>query len=119
MWISRKNYEFLKKNAEKNIDKECAILTVEENQKRAVARAMEEFSSVLKERDELRLRVIELESQIEKYVDTKSDEIKVGYWEQGDMYDIGDVCSLCDYDSCLEPCHLPYCPSCHAKMKTL
>lgn len=118
MWISRKNYNFLKRNAEKNIDKECAILTAEANQKRAVARAMEEYSAVLKERDELRLRVIELESRFKD--DTKIEEnIKVGYWEQGDMYDIGDVCSLCGYDSFLEPCNLSHCPSCHAKMKTL
>lgn len=66
MWISRKQYEFLRKNAEKNIDLECAILTVKESQKQAVARAMEEYSSVLQERDELRLRVIELEHEIKK-----------------------------------------------------
>lgn len=66
MWISRKTYEFLRKNAEKNIDIECQILTVKENQSRAVARAMEEYSSVLEERDKLRLRVIELENQLKK-----------------------------------------------------
>lgn len=67
MWISRKHYEFLRKNAEKNIDIECQILNVKENQSRVVARAMEEYSSVLEERDKLRLRVIELEHQLEKY----------------------------------------------------
>lgn len=66
MWISRKNYEFLKKNAEKNINAECQILTAKENQKRAVARAMEEYSAVLKERDKLRLKVIELEHKVEQ-----------------------------------------------------
>lgn len=66
MWISRKEYNFLKENAEKNINIECMLLTAEENQKRAVARAMEEYSSVLEERDELRLRVIELEHQLKE-----------------------------------------------------
>lgn len=47
------------------------------------------------------------------------DNVKHGYWEQGDMYDIGDVCSLCGYDSGEEPCYLSHCPSCHAEMKTL
>lgn len=57
MWISRKEYNFLKENAEKNINAECEILRVKENQSRAVARAMEEYSAVLEERDVLRLRV--------------------------------------------------------------
>ncbi len=65
MWVNRKYYEFLKRNAENNIDAEYNILLAKENEKRAVARAMEEYSAVLKERDELRQRVIELESQLE------------------------------------------------------
>lgn len=64
MWISRKHYNFLKENVEKNIAMECQILTAKENQSRAVARAMEEYSTVLMERDQLRLRVIELEHQL-------------------------------------------------------
>ena len=64
MWISKKHYNFLKENAEKNINMECQILTAKENQSRAVARAMEEYSAVLMERDQLRLRVIELEHQL-------------------------------------------------------
>lgn len=63
MWISRQHYEFLRKHAEKNINAENEIAIVKENQKLAVARAMEEYSTVLKERDELRLRVTELENQ--------------------------------------------------------
>lgn len=51
MWISRKQYNFLKENAEKNIDAECEILKVKENQKQAVARAMEEYSFTLEELD--------------------------------------------------------------------
>lgn len=47
------------------------------------------------------------------------DNVKQGYWEPGDMYDFGDVCSLCGYDSGIELCYLTECPSCHAKMETL
>lgn len=61
MWISRKEYRFLKENAEKNIDAECAIATAKENQRLAVARAMEEYSSVLQERDMLRVVASEFE----------------------------------------------------------
>lgn len=66
MWISRKNYKFLKENAEKNIDKECAILTVKENQKQAVARAMEEYSAVLKELDKIK-------EDLKYYLDTNEE----------------------------------------------
>lgn len=66
MWVSRKYFIFLKHKAEQNIDAESQILTARENQKREVARAMEEYSAVLKERDELRLRVIELEHKVER-----------------------------------------------------
>lgn len=65
MWISRKNYNFLKENTEKNIDIERQILTVKSNEKLAVARAMEEYSAVLEERDELKLRVIELKHDLD------------------------------------------------------
>ena len=54
MWISRKEYKFLKENAEKNIDAECEILRAKEKQDRAIARAMEEYSAVLEERDKLK-----------------------------------------------------------------
>lgn len=54
MWISRKEYNFLKENAEKNIDAECEILRAKERQDRAIARAMEEYSAVLEERDKLK-----------------------------------------------------------------
>ena len=62
MWISKKQYNFLFENAEKNIDAECEILKVKHNQNKAVARAMEEYSAVLEERDKLLLKVAELES---------------------------------------------------------
>lgn len=44
-------------------------------------------------------------------------EIKHGFWEQGDYYDMGDVCSECQYDSCIEPCKYNYCPDCGADMR--
>ena len=43
-------------------------------------------------------------------------EVVHGRWEQGDMYDYGDVCSRCDWDSAIEPCDFSYCPNCGAKM---
>lgn len=42
--------------------------------------------------------------------------VRHGHWEQGDIYDIGDVCSLCQYDSNREPCTYKYCPWCGARM---
>lgn len=66
MWISKKYYKFLKENAEKSIDAECEILKVKEKQDKAIARAMEEYSAVLKERDELKLKVVKLEHQVER-----------------------------------------------------
>ena len=66
MWISRKQYNFLMENAEKNIDAECEILRTKDNCDQAVARAMEEYSAVLKERDELKVKVVKLEHQVEQ-----------------------------------------------------
>ena len=57
MWISRKEYKFLKENAEKNIDAECEILRAKEKQDKLIARAVEEYSNVLKERDELKQKL--------------------------------------------------------------
>lgn len=66
MWISRKHYKFLMENAEKNVDAECEILRAKENQSLKVARAMEEYSAVLEERDNLRLKVDKLERKVEQ-----------------------------------------------------
>lgn len=119
MWINRKEYEFLKKNAEKNINAEVLILRAVENQKGAVARAMEEYSAALKEVDRLKNIVSALENELDQIRKVVCDEseIRIGYWEQGDYYDMGDTCSLCGYDSSMEPCDLIVCPSCHAIMK--
>lgn len=57
MWISRKEYKFLRENAEKNIDAECEILRAREKQDKAIVRAVEEYSNVLKERDKLKQKL--------------------------------------------------------------
>ena len=44
------------------------------------------------------------------------DKVWRGYWEQGDIYDYGDVCSKCQYDSGRELCKLNFCPRCGAPM---
>ena len=54
MWISKKEYEFLKENAEKNINAECEILRAKEKQDKAMAKVMEEYATVLEERDNLK-----------------------------------------------------------------
>ena len=38
------------------------------------------------------------------------------FWEQGDIYDFGDVCQKCGYDSGNEPCRMSFCPACGAPM---
>ena len=38
------------------------------------------------------------------------------FWEQGDIYDFGDVCQKCGYDSGNEPCRVSFCPACGAPM---
>ena len=43
-------------------------------------------------------------------------EVVHGRWEQGDYYDIGDVCSVCEWDSLMDNCNWSYCPNCGAKM---
>lgn len=64
MWISRKEYKFLKENAEKNIDAECEILRAKERSEREIARMAKEYSAVLEERDNLRLEVIDLQQRL-------------------------------------------------------
>ncbi len=45
---------------------------------------------------------------------TNGGEQEMSFIPESDLY--GDVCSLCDWDSEREPCNLPYCPNCGAKM---
>lgn len=39
-----------------------------------------------------------------------------GQWLYGDYYDIGDVCSECDWDSQMTHPSYRYCPNCGARM---
>ena len=39
-----------------------------------------------------------------------------GRWLYGDYYDIGDVCSECDWDSQMTHPPYRYCPNCGARM---
>lgn len=39
-----------------------------------------------------------------------------GRWLCGDYYDIGDVCSECDWDSQMTHPSYRYCPNCGARM---
>ena len=44
------------------------------------------------------------------------EPVRHGRWVCGDYYDIGDVCSECDWDSGVVNPTLRYCPNCGAKM---
>ena len=46
----------------------------------------------------------------------EAEPMKHGRWVYGDYYDIGDVCSECDWDSGMVNPTLRYCPNCGAKM---
>lgn len=42
--------------------------------------------------------------------------VRHGRWVCGDYYDVGDVCSECDWDSGMVNPTLRYCPNCGAKL---
>ena len=44
------------------------------------------------------------------------EPVKHGGWVCGDYYDVGDVCSECDWDSQMICPSYRYCPNCGAKM---
>ena len=46
----------------------------------------------------------------------EAEPVRYGRWMCGDYYDIGDVCSECDWDSGMVNPTLRYCPNCGAKM---
>ena len=56
MWIKKSQYNFLKENAEKNIDAECEIKKVVFDMTQSTARAMKEYSHTLEELDEYQKR---------------------------------------------------------------
>ena len=45
----------------------------------------------------------------------ESEPVRYGQWVCGDYYDVGDVCSECDWDSLISPCDYHYCPNCGSK----
>lgn len=47
MWISRKRYNFLKENAEKNVDEECAFLKKQYNQGQDAIEALRKCADTL------------------------------------------------------------------------
>lgn len=47
----------------------------------------------------------------------EAEPVRHGRWMCGDYYDIGDVCSECDWDSGMVNPTLRYCPNCGAKMR--
>ena len=67
MWISRKEYKFLKENAEKNVDAECEILRVIDNQTKKTAMAMEEYSKTLK-------KIYDIRNDLKYYLDTNEEK---------------------------------------------
>lgn len=55
-------------------------------------------------------------SDIDNAPTIEAEPVRHGYWMCGDYYDIGDVCSECDWDSGMVNPTLRYCPNCGAKM---
>lgn len=52
-----------------------------------------------------------------RYMDaTDVAPVRHGRWLCGDYYDIGDVCSECDWDSQMTHPSYRYCPNCGARM---
>ena len=47
----------------------------------------------------------------------EAEPVRYGRWMCGDYYDIGDVCSECDWDSGMVNPTLRYCPNCGADMR--
>lgn len=66
MWIKRKEYNFLKENAEKNIDAECEILRTKEVCTKKTALAMEAYSKTLQD-------LHEIKKDLKYYLDTNEE----------------------------------------------
>ena len=60
--------------------------------------------------------VIAVHNAIKNAPTIEAEPVRYGRWMCGDYYDIGDVCSECDWDSLISPCDYRYCPNCGAKM---
>ena len=59
---------------------------------------------------------IRKEQQLKSSLTIEAEPVRHGYWMCGDYYDIGDVCSECDWDSGMVNPTLRYCPNCGTKM---
>lgn len=102
MWISKKEYKFLKENAEKNIDAECEILRVKEQQDKAIARAMKEYAAVLEERDNLKQQLAyyeDLEEQGRLIISDIQEVHPCKYCEVGWSLISSTECKSC-HDTC-------------------
>ena len=60
--------------------------------------------------------VIAVHNAIKNAPTIEAEPVRYGRWMCGDYYDIGDVCSECDWDSGMVNPTLRYCPHCGAKM---
>ena len=61
-------------------------------------------------------KICEAEIAIGKTQAADVAPVRHGEWQYGDYYDIGDVCSECDWDSKMTHPSYRYCPNCGAKM---
>lgn len=64
----------------------------------------------------VRLGALSIKSALDEEPTIEVEPVRHGYWMCGDYYDIGDVCSECDWDSLISPCDYHYCPNCGCKM---
>ena len=55
-------------------------------------------------------------TRVENFPAADVTPVQHGKWLYGDYYDIGDVCSECDWDSKMTHPSYRYCPNCGAKM---
>ena len=55
-------------------------------------------------------------TRVENFPAADVAPVQHGKWLYGDYYDIGDVCSECDWDSKMTHPSYRYCPNCGAKM---
>ena len=55
-------------------------------------------------------------TRVENFPAADVAPVRHGKWLYGDYYDIGDVCSECDWDSEMTHPSYRYCPNCGAKM---
>ena len=60
--------------------------------------------------------VIAVHNAIKNAPTIEAEPVRYGRWMCGDYYDIGDVCSECDWDSGMVNPTLRYCPNCGSNM---